>query len=196
MRGFILIPHQYQLEKRGFAVHRFSYPSWSEDLGQNARRLARFIAEMPASRIRLVAHSLGGLLALVMLDRYFDPRIDRLVMMGSPYAACHCGKYLADRRILSPFLGRSMGDWLSRPKPAIPESVEVGVIAGTRSWGLGRTIPGLPEPNDGVVALEETHLPGARDEIALPISHSGMLVSPNCARQVATFLDNGLFAHA
>lgn len=196
MHGLVLAPYQYWLEKEGFAVRRFSYPSWSRNLEQNAALLARFVAATPGRRIHLVCHSLGGLVALIMLGKHRDPRIRRLVLMGTPFADSHCGRYLADRAALSPFLGHSMRDWLARAKPLVPESIDIGVIAGTRRWGLGCVIPGLQLPNDGVVAVEETRLPEAKDTIVLPVSHSGMLISPLCAEQAANFLKTGAFIHA
>lgn len=196
MRGMVFFPYQYWLEREGFAVHRLSYPSWSGSLEDNADRLASFVAATPGQRIHLVCHSLGGLVAVMMLGRRPDPRVRRLVLMGTPWADCHCGRYLAESAGLSPFLGRSMKDWLARPRPPVPKSVEIGVIAGTRRWGLGTIIPGLPQPNDGVVAVAETDLPEARDRILLRVSHSGMLLSPLCAEQAAHFLKMGRFIHA
>lgn len=196
MHGLVLAPYQYRFEKEGFAVRRFSYPSWSRTLEENAALLARFVAGTPGHQLHLVCHSLGGLVALTMLENHGDPRIRRLVLMGTPFADCHCGHYLADRPVLAPFLGRSMTDWLVQAKPPVPESVEIGVIAGTRRLGLGCIIPGLQRPNDGVVAVEETRLPEARDSIILPVSHSGMLLSPLCAEQAAHFLKKGCFIHA
>jgi len=53
----------------------------------------------------------------------------------------------------------------------------------------------LPGTNDGVVRLEETEAAGMRDRIVLPLSHSGMLVSTQAARQVAAFLERAAFEH-
>jgi hypothetical protein len=69
------------------------------------------------------------------------------------------------------------------------------VLAGTRSIGLGRIVPGLPRPNDGVVTLAETQLHGATDFIVLPVAHSEMLASRRCAEQIAAFLETGRFLH-
>lgn len=196
MHGLVFLPHQLRLEKRGFSAQRFSYPSWSRNLSENVDRLAAFIAGTQASRIHLVGHSLGGLLVLAMLGQGADSRIERVILMGSPCMGCHCGNYLAAAAPLSPLIGRSIKDWLAQPRPAIPRSVEIGIVAGTRSFGMGRLVPGLQRPNDGVVALTETQLPEAKDSIALPVSHSGMLLSTACAEQMAGFLKTGSFIHA
>ncbi len=60
---------------------------------------------------------------------------------------------------------------------------------------MGRVIGELSNPNDGTVAVAETHLHGAKDHIALPVSHLGMLVSRQVAIQVVHFLQQGRFAH-
>jgi hypothetical protein len=51
----------------------------------------------------------------------------------------------------------------------------------------------VPEPSDGVVTVEETRLPGLSDHLVLPVSHSGMLISQEVARQTAAFLRDGRF---
>ncbi len=72
---------------------------------------------------------------------------------------------------------------------------EVGVISGTRSFGLGRMIRDVPQPNDGVIAVAETLLPGMRDQLSLSVSHSEMLISAEVAKQVCAFLQRGSFLH-
>jgi hypothetical protein len=73
--------------------------------------------------------------------------------------------------------------------------VEIGVIAGIRPVGLGRLIPGLAQPNDGVIAVSETRIADVKDSISLDINHSGMLLSPTCAEQITSFLKTGNFIH-
>jgi hypothetical protein len=70
----------------------------------------------------------------------------------------------------------------------------VGVIAGTLAVGLGVVIENLPQPNDGTVAVDETRLPGIKDHLELPVSHTGLLVSATVASQTAYFLRHGAFA--
>lgn len=195
MRGLVMLPQQRWLRAEGFAVRRFSYPSWRCGLADNVRRLSRFVRETPGDIIHLVAHSLGGLVALKMLSQEADARIRRTVLMGTPYAGCHCAITLAALPGLGALVGATFADWFTLPRPALPTALEIGVIAGTRPVGFGRLIPGLASPNDGMVGVGETHIAAARDSIALDVSHSGMLVSRACAGQIASFLRTGSFIH-
>ncbi len=194
MRGLVMLPHQRWLRSEGFAAHRFSYPSWRDGLADNVRLLSSFVKETPGHVIHLVAHSLGGLVTLKMLSQDSDARIGRVVLLGAPYAGCHCGFTLAAKPMLSRLVGATFEDWFRQPRPALPPATEIGVIAGTRRISFGRMIPGLARPNDGLIAVDETHLETATDSIELNVSHSGMLVSRACAGQIASFLRTGKFA--
>jgi pimeloyl-ACP methyl ester carboxylesterase len=194
MHGIALLPQQRWLRKRGFAVRRFSYPAMRQGMQQNAKALSQFVAST-GGNVHLVGHSLGGLVALTMLAQYRDPRIGRVVLMGAPCMGSHCASVLLRTPSLAPIVGRSLKEWFALPRPQFSGSVEIGVLSGSRSLGLGRLIPGLPRPNDGAVSVMETQLPEARDFITLPVSHSEMLVSRACADQVAAFLASGSFVH-
>jgi len=91
-------------------------------------------------------------------------------------------------------LGASRDIWHGLPDEYRPQC-ELGVIAGSRPWGLGRMVLRLPGTNDGAVRLEETAVAGMRDRIVLPVSHSGMLASARVARQISAFLERGAFDH-
>lgn len=196
MHAIVWQVQEVRLQRAGYTVRSISYPSWKGTLLANVERLAKVIAGLPATSIHLVGHSLGGLLALALLSRQPDSRIRRVVLLGSPCLDCHSARQLLSWPLVSPLVGRCLEDWLAAPAPNFPADVEVGIIAGTQRFGLGCVIPGLPTPNDGVVALAETLLPAARDVIALPVSHSGMLISKTCCEQVASFLRTGRFQHA
>ncbi|TRZ97896.1 MAG: alpha/beta fold hydrolase [Rhodocyclaceae bacterium] len=195
MHGVVLLPYQRWLRAEGFAVRRFSYPSRRVGLDDNVRLLSRFVSETQGAVIHLVAHSLGGLVVLKMLSEAADQRIRRAILLGTPFAGCHVGSTLARKPVLAQLIGRTFEDWFRLPRPVLPAAVEIGVVAGTRRISLGRIVSGLARPNDGLIAVEETHLATARDSIALNVGHSGMLASRNCAGQVASFLRTGNFIH-
>ena len=97
----------------------------------------------------------------------------RVVMVAPPYVDCFAARCLARWPGGRAILGRSIAEWISEPRSSSLPVCEIGVIAGTGGMGLGRLVArGLPKPNDGVVALPETHVPGMRDHLVLPVSHT------------------------
>jgi len=196
MHGIALLAQRHWLAQYGFAPQTFSYPSVRRSLDENSRLLARYLSNLPDGALNLVAHSLGGLVVLNMLARAPVPRIRRIVLMGSPCGGSYCASVLLRIPLLAPLVGRSIRDASGQTRWDVPADVEIGVLAGNRSFGFGRVIRGLPRPNDGVVSVEETRLAGCRDAITLPVSHSEMLISKDCARQAGHFLQNGRFIHA
>jgi len=189
-------PMRRRIAARGFRARSFSYPSMRRTLAENADRLARFCRELDEPRLHLVGHSMGGLVVLCMLAREPGFAAGRVVLTGSPVAECHAGRRLARLPGGRVAIGRSLPEWLASARPSPDPRIEVGVIAGRLSLGLGRLVaPDLPEPNDGVVCVEETRLPAMRDHIVLHVSHSGMLVSRAVARQICAFLRSGAFEH-
>jgi pimeloyl-ACP methyl ester carboxylesterase len=183
------------LRRRGFAACAAGYFSAMHDLGRNARAIADAIAALDSPRIHVVAHSLGGVVALAALRERPDARVRRAVLLGVPLAGSASGRSLAARRWGAPLLGTTRTLWGDMPRLEIPRGVEVGAIAGERRLGLGRLI-GLevPLPNDGVVAVAETRHPGLADHLVMPVAHSEMLFSGAVARAAAAFLETGRFA--
>ncbi len=60
--------------------------------------------------------------------------------------------------------------------------------------GLGRLVGQIARPNDGVVSVSETRLPGTKAQAMLPVSHTQMLLSSAVAQEVAEFLRAGHFS--
>ena len=195
MHGAAMRPLGWRISRCGFQVARFSYRSVIRSLEENAQQLVDFLRAQDAGTLHVVGHSLGGLVALRALAMQDEPRVRRVVLMGSPLTGSVAGRALSRFRAGRWMLGRSLPLWSeSVPLPA-PPGVEVGVIAGSLPLGLGRLFARLPTPNDGVATFEETQHPGAVDSIALPVNHTGMLLSARVAQQTCTFLRDGRFGH-
>lgn len=183
-----------RLAKEGLRVFRFGYASTGNSLDDNAAALARFARNIGASRIHWLGHSLGGVLICRTLSEHGCGGDGRVVTLAAPLRGSFAAERLARFTAGRVLLGRSIRDWLEQPADRWILPNELGVIAGTHSLGLGRLVaPDLPRPNDGVVSVEEARLPGAREFLTLPVSHSGMLVSAQVARHAASFLRNGTF---
>ena len=196
LNGAATLPLGWQLSRCGFDVARFSYASVGDGLERNVDRLSSFCREQGTAPPYFVGHSLGGLLILAALAKNEDLRARRVVLIGSPYAGITAAAGLVRSDVGRKMLGRTMNDWTRMPRPSVPNGLEVGVIAGDVPFGLGRLVAHLPKPNDGVVRVEETRVPGAKEAIVLHINHTGMLVSPAVARAACAFLRSGTFGNA
>ncbi|GAC1301390.1 MAG: alpha/beta hydrolase [Steroidobacteraceae bacterium] len=176
--------------------HSFSYSSVGATLTQNAAALGRYLSAIPAAgRLHLIAHSLGGLVLLELFETTDVPLPPgRIVLLGSPVRGSRAAQRLARVQFGRRLLGRTAGEALiMRHERRWGQSRDLGVIAGFLGHGLGRLLGPLPEPHDGTVAVEETDLPGASQQLQLPVSHSGLLFSSMVADHTATFLRDGRF---
>ena len=196
LHGMVMKLMARRIGRCGFDVCTYTYPTMRFTITQNAERLAE-LCRGRTGRLHFVGHSMGGLVALEAARRVPEACRGRIVMAGTPYQdsfAARCFDRWPGGRAL---LGRSMDEWLGVSSHLPPENCEIGVIAGTGGKGLGRLVaPRLSVPNDGVIAVSETRVPGMRDHIALPVSHTAMIVSRTVAHQICTFLERGQFDRA
>ena len=196
MHGALMALQRRYLKGMGHDAVCYSYPTMRLTLTENAHRLAQFARALAVPTVHWVGHSLGGLVVLRMLEREAGLPPGRVVLLGTPYGGTHAGRSLAGSALGARMLGRSLDEWLHVNRPTQFPGREIGVLAGTRSVGLGRVFaPDLPKPNDGAVTIAETRLAAACDRIELPVSHTGMVLSRPVARQVAAFLRDGRFDH-
>ncbi len=183
-----------RLRQSGFHVHTFSYPSVRHDLRTNAEQLHEFLAGVPGATVHLVGYSLGGLVIRALFHFQPQQRPGRIVLLGSPQTGNRAAQTLARARPGRALLGRAVAELIAgTPQCWSWPARETGVIAGSRSVGLGRLVAQLTVPNDGSVAVEETTVPGAHTRLVLPVAHFAMLLAPAVARQVARFLRFGAF---
>ena len=181
------------LDHEGFPTESFDYHSMRGTLPEHVGALAARVAGTAADTVHLVAHSLGGIVALSYLQGPRDTRVGRVVLLGSPIGGSQAARALAQWPGGDWMLGRSVEIWQSNTRPRLDSTICVGAIAGSTAFGLGSIFMDVPEPSDGVVTVEETRLQGLTDHMVLPVSHSGMLISQEVAGQTTAFLRNGRF---
>lgn len=179
------------LDRARFRASAMSYRSASETLDQHVARLARRVAATAGDVVHLAGHSFGGLIILRYLQLAPDPRVRRAVLLGAPVSGCMMAERLGKKAGF--LLGRSAAAWRPPFDTSLDRRFEIGVIAGTRPFGLARLLVRLPGTSDGVVCLDETRFAGMRDHVTLAVSHSAMLISAQVARQMAAFLREGKF---
>jgi pimeloyl-ACP methyl ester carboxylesterase len=184
-----------RLRRMGWTTRIYSYSSRHATIRQNASALAAFVQDIDASLVHFVAHSLGGLVVMQLLQDFPGQRAGRVVLLGTPYLGSHVARYLARRVWGRSLCGLSLDGALLGDGPRWTGGRELGVIAGTLPFGGGWIAPGLPKPNDGTVAVAETVVTERSDSITLPVTHSGLVCSTAVARQVAHFLATGRFSH-
>jgi pimeloyl-ACP methyl ester carboxylesterase len=183
-----------RLRRRGLLPRRFPYADVRRSPADNARRLQEWVRRLEAPQVHFVAHSLGGILLLHLFDRFPDQAPGRLVLLGPPVAGSRAARHLQAKPWLRPLLGRSLEQGLLGGAPGWQGTRELGVIAGTLGLGAGRLLGPLERPHDGTVTLMETQLQGAKEQLQLPVSHTGLILSAEVARQVGLFLHAGAFA--
>ena len=196
----LFVKHHLEIH-HGLTGYLFRYPSVRGSLDENTELLADFVADLHSKTIHLVGHSLGGVLALRMLSLNPETKPGRVVCLGSPLSGSRAAEILHQTSWGSTILGATIGDGVVRGAANewagdVLRDREVGSIAGTTSVGLGRLVAKFKEENDGTVAVAETRLPGLKDHICMPHSHSTLVVSKDSADQVAAFLQDGEFARA
>ena len=176
----------------GFAPEVFSYASVADGPDNAVPRLVELLRRDDAD---IVAHSLGGLIALQALCDAPDLPVRRVVCLGSPLRGSGAAAGLMRFPLSTLMLGRS-ADLLRQGFACWRGRAEVGVVAGRVPHGLGALFGHFDADHDGTVAVSETRLEGLADHVVISASHSGLLFSAEAAAQASAFLRDGHFLPA
>src|SRR5688572_13191712 len=192
MPGVVMRWMAARLCEAGFDCETFGYYGVARGPDDAMPTLVDTLARAPC---HVVAHSLGGLVAMQALLQNPQLPVERLVCLGSPLRGSGAAQGMRRHAWSALTLGRAatllesgFTQWTGR--------AQVGVVAGSSPMGLGHLFGGFPGAHDGSVAVEETRLPGIADHAVIPASHSGMLFSPEAAQLVVEFLRDGRFGSA
>ena len=195
----------HSLRRAGFGpVRQFHYPSVRHGLGENARRLAGFRRRVEARHgpAHLVGHSLGGVVVWQLFHDHGGssaaPGGGRVVTLGAPFQGSATARFFLRRGRWGRFaVGACWRDEADHSPPtgrSWPGPAPLGILAGRVPVGVGALVGALPRPNDGVVALDETTLDGAKDRRVLGVNHVALTFAGVAVRQTAHFLAHGRFA--
>jgi len=180
-----------KLAAAGFEPEIFSYHSVADGPDTAVPRLVELLAARPAD---IVAHSLGGLIALQALHEAPHLGVRRVVCLGSPLTGSGAATGMLRWAPAAAMLGRSAA-LLQNGVDGWTGGAEVGVVAGCVPHGLGALLAGFDGDHDGTVAVAETRLPGVADHVVIEASHSGLLFSNEAVEQAVAFLHAGHFVH-
>lgn len=179
-----------RLRESGFEPVEFSYASVGGGPDAAVPQLIEFIGNTPT---HLVAHSLGGLIALSALREAALP-VERVVCLGVPLCGSNAAAgLLAQFPFAAAMLGRSAALLQSGCTPWTGQA-HVGSVAGRVARGLGQVFAKFDDESDGTVSVPETRMDGLADHVVIDASHSGLLFSTEAARQSVAFLQTGRFA--
>lgn len=184
-------------------VIAFQYASTAAPVLQHAQHFIRFMEyAQQASEVHFVAHSLGNIVLrrayrLAEQNQWHLPRLGKHVMLGPP----NQGSQIAVRlRAFAPVawftgapfmqLGR---DWEEFEQELALPPCPFGIIAG-RMRPLERLHPLLSGPNDVIVTVQETMLPGAADFLEVNVPHAWLMDSRTVQNATLSFLKSGRFS--
>ena len=194
MTGAEAMLFRHRLAAHGYSVRQHHYHSASATAATVLAGLRDEVLRGDGP-VHLVGHSLGGLVILRLLEAHPELPVGRIVLLGSPVNGSRAATGLA-RIVGSDWMFGPMasGELLDGTPRVWRHPAPLGVVAGTQSFGLGRLVAGLDGPNDGTVAVAETHLAGASDHLELPVSHVGFMLSQRVVDATARFLGAGSFS--
>jgi pimeloyl-ACP methyl ester carboxylesterase len=174
-------------------VETFRYGSMSDTLSEVVPALVEAI-ERRGRNVRLLGHSLGGLVILRALAARPEQQVGSVVLLGSPVNGSRAAEGVARLPGSGWFMGKAAAaELLAGGQRAWTRSTPLGVIAGDMPMGVGSLISDLAQPHDGAVSVAETRLTGATAHRTYHVNHMGLLASSVVAQSAASFLRLGKF---
>lgn len=183
-----------RLRNAGFSPLLFMFPTLRGTLEQNVKRLAAFARKAHGDRVHFVGYSLGGVITLRMLAERPPRLVGRVVCLGSPLTGSRVATRVGQTAFGKKIVGRSLAEHVANGGLEHWDlDIELGIIAGTRSFGVGRFVETLDAASDGTVQVSETRLAGAKAHMTLPVTHTQLLFDRSVAQQTVHFLRHGCF---
>ncbi len=187
MGAWQMRPLKNALVRANFRCYRYHYSSALVGYQQNQDGLARLIENRIGAPCHFVAHSMGGLLVLDLIQHRPELCAGRVVCLGTPIN----GSAVIRKMQRTPFktvLGHASAPLLKGVRLDLPESIKVSLIAGTRSLGGGKLLARFNAENDGSVGIEETQAPWLTHHERLNLSHTQLVYSSRAQARVVALL--------
>jgi pimeloyl-ACP methyl ester carboxylesterase len=187
------------LRRAGYEAAPVNYPSTRLPLEDHAEQVERILDRAEhVSRVSFVCHSMGGIVARVLLGRRgaWRDRIEanRLVMIATPNQGAEIAEHLSRLSAFAQFSGGPSLRQLFRDRiDAIPTpDIPFGTIAGSSGHERGYN-PLLTGDDDMTVTVQSTRLPGAEDELVVRATHTFIMTHHEVVVAVLRYLKSGRF---
>ncbi|UOO76455.1 alpha/beta fold hydrolase [Neisseria sp. Dent CA1/247] len=197
MRAWVMRPFARMMQQQGFSADIFDYRSLRYPVSVHTAALASQVEQyyrVHNEPLHFVGHSLGGLVLRHFAAAYPECVRGRIVTLGTPHRGSFTAEQIKRLGLARFALGASYCHALDGRAPALPDGIELGSLAGSKTVGVGRLL-GIQGGHDGTVTIRETCCPGMKDHIVMPTSHTAMLFDRRVTAQAAAFLLQGRFIH-
>ena len=192
LRGAAMSYLSRRLALAGLDSQTFDFATVRDGIDVASERMRELIGTFGGGKVHMVGHSLGGLVAAMIVQRHPDLIDGRIVCLGSPLRGSAASRSLKSIPGGSALLGRSF-EMLEHGLERWDGPQQLGVVAGRLPLGLGFLLGGVSSPHDGTVAVEETMLPGITDHRVIAAAHTGLVFSDAAAQHTIEFLRDGHF---
>lgn len=188
--------------KPHFKVKSIFYSSLLANKAQVAAKIYAQYCQDSSTELHLVAHSLGGIIALELLANYADLPAGKLVLIATPYHSSKLAANLAQSFSALPLLvhlllGKDCAKSLLAPavwQDVLPQNKRpLLTIAGTKGFGIGSFLNKMDDTqaHDGSVYVAETIIKEATEQQFVQAAHSTVLFKEQTAQMVSRFLRFG-----
>jgi hypothetical protein len=188
-----------------YSVFCMGYPTTRGSVADHARSLDSAVRSLEGiTEINFVAHSLGNLVVRHWLKDFAvagtslpaGQTFGRMVMLAPPNFQPQLATKLLRTQFATFVAGAAAEQmatgWEDLESRLTTPTFEFGVLAGGKGDNRGYN-PLIPGDDDGVITVESTRLPGARDFRRLPVLHSFFMNDQKVHEMAARFLAHGYF---
>ncbi len=184
------------LEEKGHPTLSVSLPTWLGSLADCTGAMNRQISPIrhEYETVSFVGHSMGALAVRSYLLTHGVENCRRCVFIAPPHGGTPIADFL-HRIPLYSAVFRPIRDFRTRAGIEVlplPDSIEVGVIAGSRNT-LAAGLIFLSRESDGRVEIDSTRCPDMRELLVLPFNHFRIKRVPETLNAVDRFLRFGSF---
>lgn len=187
IHGANMSPVSFSVIKKTLGRHKALAPNYSVEvpLENNIKKITRLARkEFGDRRFDIVSHSLGGIIALLLLRRKLN--IGKIVTISTPLGGSEAASYL---RFMFP--GYQLYKDISPSSELIKEANDIELTVPTLSivsTGGKSEVPFLAEKNDTVVTVSSQTASNHLEYYYVDLNHFEVLMSEEVAKKIKSFL--------